>query len=939
MRKHYLVGALAVVTANCAFAQPAFTDASSLLSDITHSGNCTGVTDMNGDGLDDIATLDDGRRLVVYYQQADGTFQRHDYGAIASENQWGFALGDTDNDGHKDLVAGGSYDGVHYLRISAQGVAQAVNDLDNSDMFMQCTNIADVDNNGWLDAFGCHDDGAPRIWTNDGAGDLGFEDMIDFSSNPASDMSGNYGSVWTDFDNDGDLDLYIAKCRQGHNDPEDVLRWDRLFVNDGNNNYTDQAAAFGVENRWQTWSVDFGDIDNDGDMDLVATNHDNTMQLFENDGTGHFTEITAGSGLQVSGFFLQSHFEDFDNDGFLDILIGGMGTEYYFTNDGDKTFTQNSFPIEGDKALHSFGIGDLNNDGFPDVFASYADGYVDPDDGVSDRLWLNTPNANHWFNVVLQGTVSNRDAVGARVTLTTALGTQIREVRSGESYGIVNSFSCHFGLGANTTIETLNIRWPSGLVETWDNLDADQVVSVIEGECISANASISADGPAVICGSGSVVLSAPAGFSYLWNNGTTGQDLTVDQGGVYMVRLDAGGECVGYAGITVLQDPDETPSIEASGDVTFCASEEVTLTSSPAASYVWSTGAQTQSITVSSPGNYSVTIEGACEEFTSETVEVEVLAVPMAPTSSDVSIPAPGTAELTASGTNVRWYDAASGGTLVGTGSPWTTPLLMDNTTFWAADANAYGGGTLFGGRTNRTSQGAYHNNNNFNLVFEAYETMVLKSVKIYANGAGSKTVELVNASGVVMASVTADVPTGESRIQLDMEVTAGSYGLRSGDSNPQLWRDQQGSALPYPFLLGELGAITGTSVTGSNQYNNYYFFYDWEVEGLPTYCEGERTEVEVSVGPVGVQDEVGNTGLHVYPNPADELLTIAFGPLTGTVQAELMDVTGRVVRTQRLDNASGVAQMDLSGIAAGERNPSERARLRARSFFRPPPR
>ncbi|HEY0977007.1 MAG TPA: FG-GAP-like repeat-containing protein [Flavobacteriales bacterium] len=919
MLKHYALGALALTLSVPVVAQPTFTDRTDLLADITHSGNCVGVTDMNGDGLDDIATLDQGRVLVVYYQRTNGTFDRVSYGAIANDNQWGFALGDTDNDGHKDLIAGGHYDNVHHLRISAEGVAEPVSDLNNSQLYAQCMNMMDADNDGWLDGFSCHDDGAPKIWTNAAQnGTLTYTDLMDFTSTPASDMSGNYGSVWTDFDNDGDIDLYIAKCRQGVNNSADPRRWDRLFVNDGDNNYSDRAAEFGVENRWQTWSVDFGDIDNDGDLDLVATNHDNTMQLFENDGAGHYTEITEGSGLQINGFFLQSHFEDFDNDGFLDLLIGGMGIQHYFTNNGDKTFTEENFPMTAGEAMHSFGIGDLNNDGFPDVFASYAEGYVEPNNSHSDRLFLNEPNGNHWFNVVLEGTISNRDAVGARVTLTTALGTQIREVRSGESYGIVNAFSCHFGLGPNTEVLSMSVRWPSGLVETWNDLHADQVMTVVEGDCISPNAQVTATGDLLLCED--MTLTAAGGSSYLWNTGATTATIPVEVGGSYWVQVSDGSDCTGQAGFLVVGPPDATPQVQLSGPATICPDGSVMLTSSPADSYLWSTGATTQSITVSEEDTYTVTVPGLCDPFTSAAVTITMLPAPLPPVTSDVNIPVPGTAQLTATGgVDYQWYDAETGGNLLGTGSPWTTPTVNTNTTFWCAAIDTEAGASVHGGRTNRTSQGAYHTNNTYNLVFTATEDLVIRSVKVYVETAGIRTVELVDPMGLVLATADADLPVGESRIDLDFSVPAGGpYGLRSGTENHGMWRDSQNSPMAYPFALGTLGAITGTTVQGGNQYNQYYYFYDWEVAADVVICPSERTPTEVTVGPVGVEDRTGLQGWSIYPNPADDRLTIALGTITGTTQVELLDLTGRLVLTQGVAASSALVELDLSGLARG---------------------
>jgi hypothetical protein len=903
--------------------QIAFTNASSRMSGTTNSGGCIGVVDMNGDGLDDMAKLHNSRTVIVDYQNSDGSFTGVDYGTIAGESQWGWSIGDMDNNGHKDVIAGGSYDGVHYLNIPSVGNS-SLSDLDNGSMFMQCNNIADINNDGANDFFACHDDAAPRQWLNNGSGTLSFVDMINYDTNPASDRSGNYGSVWTDFDNDGDIDLYIAKCRQGVNNAEDPRRWNRLFVNDGNGNYTDQAAAYGVQIKNQSWTADFGDIDNDGDMDMVVTNHDATIQLFENNGSGQFTEITAGSGLEITGFFLQSKFVDMDNDGFLDLMIAG-GLERLFRNDGDKTFTavNNLFPA-GD-VMHSFATGDLNNDGFQDVYASYGDGYVDPDQANPDRLWLNNGNANHWFSVRLQGVESNRDAIGARVSITGPWGTQIREVRSGESYGMVTSFAASFGLGTATTIPTLTIRWPSGLVETFNDLDVDQTITVVEGTCISPQALITSDGDAVLCGQGDVVaLSGNAGFSYLWSTGATTQTINVTEAGSYTLTIDSGDGCTGVTSIFVQDSPDETPTVALSGDPSICEGGSVELTSSAAAGYTWSNGANGQSLTVTASGTYSVTIDGNCGTWTSAPVTVEVLDTPTAPIADDVTIPVAGTADLSATGTSVRWYDAAAGGNLLATGNAYTTPFLNVNTSFWVSDAIAHGGGEAFGGPQNRLQTampGAFHTNADNYQIFTANEDFTIRSVKVYAGTTANRTIALVDmSSGATLATGSYAIAAGESRVQLDYEVPAGGpYGLRVVGGNPQLWRDGLGSNPPYPFALGTFGSITSSSVNGANATAYYYFFYDWEVEAPSVVCESPREEVEVFVGPTGV-DALAANGMRVWPNPADDLLTVELSDVQGAIDVELFDIAGRSVLAQRTSSAAKAPLvMNVAGLAAGE--------------------
>lgn len=478
-----------LLTAPALLQAQTFTRRSDLLSNQTaRSGGCVGVADMDGDGYDDIILLHQSKTLIIQYGSAVGTFTAYNLGAVSSASQWGMAVGDADGDGHKDFVSGGNGDGVHFMEISARG-SGALSSLNNGNMFMQCMNMADVNNDGALDVFGCHDVAAPRIWLNNGSGSLAYNDYVDFATTPASDMSGNYGSVWIDFDNDGDLDLFITHCRQGVSSSSDPRRWNRLFVNDGTNHYTDQALAFGMQNREQSWTTDFGDIDNDGDLDAVTTNHSTTMQLFLNDGTGHYTNATTGSGLAVSAAFLQSKFEDLDNDGFLDLITSGNlggSAEFYFHGNGNGTFTSMPGmlpePTGATYNLHSFGLGDLNHDGAIDVYASYGQNYIDPSTTRNDQLYLNNGNGNHFLNFNLKGVQSNRDGVGARVTLYGPWGKQIREVRAGESYGIVCSFTCHFGLGTQLEADSAVIRWPSGTVDRFYKLAADQWVDVTEGE-------------------------------------------------------------------------------------------------------------------------------------------------------------------------------------------------------------------------------------------------------------------------------------------------------------------------------------------------------------------------------------------------------------------------------------------------------------------------
>ncbi len=924
MVKQYALGAALLLCIPSALnAQFSFSNSTNLKSSTTNSGGCMGVADMNGDGLDDMCILDKARFFKIDYQNPDGSFTLVDYGAVSTAGQWGWSLADTDGDGHRDMVSGGSYDGVHYMRISEPGVG-VLSSLNNGSIFMQCNNIVDINNDGHNDFFACGDDGPPKQWLNDGTGNLLYADIIDYTSNPVSDMSGNYGSVWTDFDNDGDIDLYIAKCRQGVNNPNDPRRWNRLFVNDGNGNFTERAEEFGAQSRFQSWTVDFGDIDNDGDMDFMLTNHDGPIQLFENDGTGHFTDISVGSGLQISGFFLQSKFVDFDNDGYLDLIVAG-GLERIWRNNGDKTFTLVSNVFPSNKAMHSFATGDLNNDGFIDVFANYGSSYINADMNNPDRLWMNNPNGNNWFGVRLQGTVSNRDAIGARVSIIGPWGTQMREVRSGESYGIVTTFMCHFGLGAETVIPTMIINWPSGLVETFTDIDANEVINVIEGVCISPSAAITSPGNLIVCGNGdAITLSANEGFNYLWSTGATTADIEVTQPGSYTVTIDDGQGCSATTAIFVQQSPDETPTVSALGETRFCDGNAVVLESSPASGYTWSTGATTQSISATEAGEYQVTIQGTCGAFSSETITVEVLEAPEAPIADGTTLPVPGSITLYAVGEGIQWYDVAVGGAPIANGNSFETPVISTMTSFWVSATEDSQGPVVNGGPVDRTTSGQFHPNADYYPYFTANEAFTIVSVKVFANGAGNRTIALINrADGSTLSSGTFAIPDGASRVTLNFSVPqAGNYGLRCVGGNPALWRDGIGSNPSYPYALGTLGSITGSSVSGSNATALYYFFYDWEVQAVGSACEGPRTEVVVNVGSVGVNNVQDEANTKVWPNPATEQLMVSFATVKGKVVVDMLDITGRVVLSRESDaraRREGLMQLDVNDLAPGE--------------------
>jgi hypothetical protein len=233
----------------------------------------------------------------------------------------------------------------------------------------------------------------------------------------------------------------------------------------------------------QSWSTAFGDIDNDGDMDAFVLNYDVESMLMLNNGSGVFTNIISSSGISGTQTFFGMNcvFHDFDNDGFVDLFISGTEHRMY-KNNGNNTFTldDNAF-IYNNYQILSQGVGDLNHDGYLDIYASYGDVYNTPS-FREDKLWMNNAaSGNNYVAFNLTGTASNRNGIGAIVKLYGSWGVQVREVRSGEAYGIQNTFAVHFGMGTSNMADSVIVYWPSGTIDQINNVAANQFVAVTEG--------------------------------------------------------------------------------------------------------------------------------------------------------------------------------------------------------------------------------------------------------------------------------------------------------------------------------------------------------------------------------------------------------------------------------------------------------------------------
>lgn len=425
--------------------------------------NC--IADMNGDYRDDIVSAVSATQMVIAFQQTDGTFAATTFPLTNTVvlPSWSIAAGDYDNNGYNDLIFG-SGSGITLLKANADGTAYTT-DRKTQSYLVQRTNFVDINNDGKLDAFACDDNAPNRRYMNDGTNMNHIQGGIgDFAS------GGNYASLWSDFNNDGKIDMHLSKCGQGGSGVGGNIN--QLFLNNGDGTYTNIAADANMADAEQTWSSAIGDFDNDGWMDVIvgvnSLSNGNT-NVKRNNGDGTFTSVSAGSGFDIVTTTGREYIaQDFDNDGFLDVLSSGNTIMF---GDGNFHFTPNpnTYPL----STVDRPVGDLNNDGFLDI-------------QNGNNILYNNGNSNHWITMNLEGVTSNRNGIGARVELYGAWGKQIRDVQSGTGFQNMSTINAHFGIGAETDIEKVIVRWPSGTVDTILNPSSDQSLLVLEGSTLLA---------------------------------------------------------------------------------------------------------------------------------------------------------------------------------------------------------------------------------------------------------------------------------------------------------------------------------------------------------------------------------------------------------------------------------------------------------------------
>jgi len=495
-----------------------------------------GLFDCDNDGKLDILTINGSTvdryreggdpMVTLYHQEPDGTFKDITKSAGLTRRGWGMgvAVADFDNDGWLDIYVTGYGGNVLYRNLGnckfeevtekagvrgggfSTGAAWADYDRDGHvDLFVSRYVHVDLNN---LPEFGkgkfCRYKGVLvqcGPWGLQGESDLLYHNRGDGTFEEVSvragvhDSEGRFGLgvAWGDYDNDGWPDLFVANDAGAN----------YLYHNNHNGTFTDVALLAGVALSGEgleqgNMGVDFGDYNHDGWFDIIDTTFaDQPKTLYRNLGHQGFEDVSRTAQIaqaSIPDVAWGTGFVDFDNDGWPDILIANghvypqvdtikEGARYrepifLHLNKHDGTFEDASAPAGlADLPLASrrgVAFGDIWNDGAVDALILNV--------GEPPTLLRNhLANGNHWVEFNLQGTKSNRAAIGARLTIRAGKLVQFNEVRGGASYLSQNDLRLHFGLGTNNKIDSVEISWPSGVVEHLGSLEVDQIYTIEEG--------------------------------------------------------------------------------------------------------------------------------------------------------------------------------------------------------------------------------------------------------------------------------------------------------------------------------------------------------------------------------------------------------------------------------------------------------------------------
>jgi hypothetical protein len=451
---------------------PAFLKGLSGAAETASGGSGGAWGDFNNDGLVDLfVAFANGSVSVLYTNAGNGTLIRDASAGIGAGtgSSWGCAWGDFDNDGNLDLI-GSVYGGNNYaFHNNGDGtLTKLARDPIVSVGTGNNVVWGDYDNDGFLDAYFAGS--ANVLFHNNGNGS--FTRVT--NSVAARDGSGQ-GCAWGDYDNDGFLDLFVTRVNQPN----------LLYHNNRDGTFTKISAPPFTTDVAISQGCSWADYDNDGLLDLVVCNNNARNFLYHNEGNGQFTKVTGSAIASVIAASSGSAWADYDNDGFLDLFIAVRGgVNLLFHNNGDGTFTR----VTAGTIVNDSGTwigaawGDLNNDGFPDLFVGNYQG--------NNAIYINGGNSNNWLGITCAGRVSNRAAIGAKVRVKATIRNrtmwQLREISGGGGLASQNDLRAEFGLGDATNVDIVRVEWPSGAVQEMTNVPTRQFLTIKEPSKLQA---------------------------------------------------------------------------------------------------------------------------------------------------------------------------------------------------------------------------------------------------------------------------------------------------------------------------------------------------------------------------------------------------------------------------------------------------------------------
>jgi hypothetical protein len=573
--------------------------------------------DFNGDGWDDLTIATSAGDSLEFYQNNNGTFVRItplvDDTSSAKQINWV----DIDNDGDKDLFVVGRDKGNKLYENTGNMNMVDITDNSNIDptpMSGFGASWGDFNNDGYLDVYiSTRAEGGTitnMLYRNEG--NNSFTDVTT-AAGLRDTNSFSFCAAWFDYNNDGWQDIYSTTDRID-------FYPNRLYHNNGDGTFTDVSVSSNSLVFMDAMSATVADYNADGWLDFYVTNTDTGNVFLHNNGNGTFTDTAAGTGTIFNSIGWGAAFLDAENDGDLDLYVSGMGqgvirqSSVLYENDGTGNYTEpTGIGFVGDSAL-SFGnaIGDYNNDGYFDIAVSNIDTNV--------HLWRNGGGTNNWIKVGLEGTVSNRDGIGSWIKVYTNGNMQTRYTLCGESY--VSQFSGYeiIGLDTVTVIDSMEVNWLSGITDMLYQIPVNQTLNIVEGSMTWPPLTIIPN-PAIICAGDSLELLGTAGYDhYLWSTGDTTLSTFVSDSGLVTVQawMDFGLPQNSQLIVSI-----SDPQLNLGADTTICVGHTITLDAGTNwSSVLWSDNSNSTTLDVDTSGVFFATVTDSVGCTTTDTVVV-----------------------------------------------------------------------------------------------------------------------------------------------------------------------------------------------------------------------------------------------------------------------------------------------------------------------------